>query len=535
MVDILADNPILLLFVVAASGFLVGRIRIGGFSIGVAAVLFAGIAFGAIDERLRLPDEVWTLGLAIFVYTVGLASGPGFVAALRRRGLASNAVVLGVLGAVAATVALVSLAVGFSGPRAAGVFSGSLTNTPALAGALEYLQSHVSAARFSEIGSDPVVGYSLTYPLGVLIPLLAVSIVRRRARREPVAAEPLVVETVLVERENAPSLGELRERFHRELTFSRLRHDGRTVLATPEVVPERGDLVVLVGAEPAVHEAAATLGHEAEERLELDRESLDFRRILVSSRETIERRIGELHLRRRFGATITRVRRGDVDILADEETVLEPGDRVRVVAPRERMAEITRFFGDSYRVASELDVLTFGLGIAAGLALGLVAIPLPGGSTFQLGIAGGPLLVGLTLGALGRTGPLVWQIPYGANMTLRQVGLVLFLAGIGIRSGQAFASTIVSLNGLYTVAVGALVTSVSVVLLVGIATLVLRMPPQTLSGTLAATQTQPAVLAAACEDEPDDRAVNIGYATVYPTAIIAKIVLAQVVLAVLLR
>jgi putative transport protein len=255
----------------------------------------------------------------------------------------------------------------------------------------------------------------------------------------------------------------------------------------------------------------------------------------VSSRETIERRVGELDLHRRFGATITRVRRGDVDILADEETVLEPGDRVRVVAPRERMAEITRFFGDSYRVASELDVLTFGLGIAAGLALGLVPLPLPGGSTFELGIAGGPLLVGLTLGALGRTGPLVWQIPYGANMTLRQMGLVLFLAGIGIRSGQAFASTIASASGLYTVAVGALVTSVSVALLIGTATLALRLSPQALSGTLAATQTQPAVLAAACEGQADERAVNIGYATVYPIAIIAKIVLAQVVLAVLLR
>jgi putative transport protein len=534
MVDVLADNPILLLFLVAASGFLVGRIKVAGFSIGVAAVLFAGIAFGAIDERLRLPDEIWTLGLAVFVYTVGLAGGPGFVAALRRRGLASNAVVLGVLVAVATTVVLVSLAAGFGGPRAAGVFSGAMTNTPALAGALEYLQDHVSAARFSRVGADPVVGYSLTYPLGVLIPLLAVSILRRRARRQP-AAQPLVAETVLVEREDGPSLGELRERFHHELTFTRLRHDGRTVLATPEVVPERGDLVVLVGAEPAVHEATATLGHRADEQLELDRESLDFRRILVSSRQTVERRVGELDLHRRFGATLTRVRRGDVDILADDETVLEPGDRVRVVAPRERMAEITRFFGDSYRVASELDVLTFGLGIAAGLALGLVELPLPGGSTFQLGVAGGPLLVGLTLGALGRTGPLVWQIPYGANMTLRQVGLVLFLAGIGIRSGQAFASTIVSWDGLYTVAVGALVTSVSVVLLVGLAALVLRMPAQTLSGTLAATQTQPAVLAAACEGEADERAVNIGYATVYPIAIITKIVLAQVVLAVLLR
>jgi putative transport protein len=265
----------------------------------------------------------------------------------------------------------------------------------------------------------------------------------------------------------------------------------------------------------------------------LDRRDLDFRRVLVSSRAVAGRRIAELELDTRFGATATRLRRGDVDLVADPDMQLELGDRVRIVAPPERMKEIASFFGDSDRALGEIDMLTFSIGMAAGLALGALTIPIAGGN-FTLGFAGGPLLVGLLLGALGRTGPLVWQPPYAAGLTLRQIGLVLFLAGIGLRSGPVFSSAITEPAALLAIATGAAVTaSALIVLLVG-GTRILRLPAQTLVGVLAGMQTQPAVLAYASDQLKDDRELSLGYASVYPLAIIAKIVIAQVLIELLL-
>ena len=202
-----------------------------------------------------------------------------------------------------------------------------------------------------------------------------------------------------------------------------------------------------------------------------------------------------------------------------------------MLAPRERLPEVSAFFGDSLRRIGEIDVLTLSLGLTAGLLLGLVPLPLPGGGSFELGFAGGPLLVALALGAIGRTGPLVWQLPYTANLTLRQLGTVLFLAGVGVRSGQAFASTVASAQALRIAAAGVVVTAAALGATIAVGRLLLRSSPQTLAGVIAGTQTQPAVLAYATAQVADDRQVNLGYATVYPLAMIAKIVLAQVILA----
>jgi putative transport protein len=251
----------------------------------------------------------------------------------------------------------------------------------------------------------------------------------------------------------------------------------------------------------------------------------------VSEPAVAERPLSELRLMERFGALVTRVRRGDVDLVAEPDTVVELGDRVRVLGPREKLPEVSRFLGDSFRRIGEIDVLTLSIGASAGLLLGLVLIPLPGGGTFELGFAGGPLIVALILGAVGRTGPLVWQMPYTANLTLRQVGTVLFLAGIGVRSGQAFASTVASAEALRIAAAGIVVTAVSVGVTILLCTKVLKAPAAALAGIIAGTQTQPAVLAYATAQVSDEREVNLGYATVYPLAVIAKIVLAQLIVA----
>ena len=522
--DTLAANPVLLLFVVAALGFAVGQIRVGGFSLGVAAVLFAGIAVGALDDRLKLPDPIWVLGLALFVYTVGLASGPGFVGALRRRGLATNSVVVVAICASALVAFGAHHALGLSGPRATGTFAGGETNTPALAAALETLKGKRG---FDKLAAEPIVGYSLSYPLGVVLPLLVAWAVLRRERRRPGArTPPLVVRTVLVER-GAGTLDELRERHGGSISFGRLKREGELVAAVGALEPLPDDLLSVVGTAGEVDSIERELGRRAPEEIELDRHELDFRRIVVSSRKVAGRRLGDLELEDRFEAAATRLRRGDVDLVAEPDLHLELGDRIRVVAPREQMRGIAAYFGDSYRALGEVDVLTFSAGIAAGLALGVVAFPLPGGSSFSPGFAGGPLVVGLILGALGRTGPFVWQLPYTASLTLRQFGTVLFLAGIGTRSGPAFADAVVDPSALLAVAAGVAVTGAALVILFVAGTRILRLPAQTLVGVLAGMQTQPAVLAYATDELPDERELSLGYASVYPMAMIVKIVLAQ--------
>jgi putative transport protein len=293
-----------------------------------------------------------------------------------------------------------------------------------------------------------------------------------------------------------------------------------------------GDLVTLVAERDELARVVDEIGEPSEEQLELDRSDLDFRRVFVSEPALWGRPLSELRLLDRFGALVTRVRRGDVDLLPDGGTVLEPGDRVRVLAPRTRMKDVADFFGDSYRALAEIDVLSFGLGCAAGLALGLVPVPLPGGHTFQLGMAGGPLVAGLALGAVGRTGPLVWQLPFSAGLTLRQIGLVLFLAGVGSRSGWVFARTFGEPGAWQLFAAGAAVTIATSVAALWAGRRLLRVRPDVLLGMVSALHTQPAALAFATDSAGDD-GPNAGWAAVFPFATIAKILLAQLLVSLL--
>jgi len=220
-------------------------------------------------------------------------------------------------------------------------------------------------------------------------------------------------------------------------------------------------------------------------------------------------------------------------MLAQEDTVLEPGDRIRVLTRRDRLDEVSRYFGDSYRAISEIDILSFSLGLALGLLLGTVPIPLPGGVDLKLGFAGGPLVVALVLGWLGRTGRFVWSLPYSANLTLRQAGLVMFLAGVGTRSGYAFVSTLTQGGGLALLVAGGLITFTVALTTLIVGHKVLGIPMSVLTGLLGGLQTQPAVLGFALEQTKNDLP-NVGYTTVYPLATVAKIILAQVLLAMLM-
>ncbi|WP_298819287.1 aspartate:alanine exchanger family transporter [Chloroflexus sp.] len=539
MIDILATNPILLLFIVSAIGYLLGRIRIGGVSLGVAAVLFVGLAFGALDQRLRLPDIIYLLGLVIFVYTIGLSSGPGFIASLRRRGLRNNLFIGGILVVAAGLTMLIRAILNLNSAQTAGLFAGSLTNTPALAAIIEQL---AQLGADEALRAEPVVGYSVAYPVGVLGMILAIYLTRRLWRIDfaqeahllhelGATGESLINRTIRVTNPAVAgqTIADLVKQHQWNVIFSRRQRDGRLELATGTAQIAPGDLINVVGAPETVAQVAATLGEETNDHLELDRHTLDFRRIFVSNPAVVGIPLRNLNLPSTMGAVITRIRRGDVELLPHGDTTLELGDRVRVVTQRDNMDRVSAFFGDSYRSLAEVDVVSLGLGVALGILVGLIPFPLPGGGSFSLGLAGGPLIVALLLGWRGRTGPIVWSLPYSANLTLRQVGMTLFLAGVGTRAGYSFVNTLTQGNGLPLFLGGALITVSVAFATLFIGYRLLKIPFSLLAGMLAGLQTQPAVLAFANE-QTGNEAPNVGYAMVYPTATIVKIILAQLLL-----
>jgi len=533
-------SPLLLLFTVVALGYPLGRIKIAGFSLGVAAVLFAGLGAGALHPDLRLPDLVYQLGLVLFVYTVGLANGATFIASFRRRGLRDSLFVAAILLGAAALVAALAGLLGFDAPTAAGLFAGSLTNTPALAAVLESLAHDGSAG----LAAEPVVAYSVAYPMGVVGMLVVIVAFQRlfridymeeaaRAHGGPPAPRSLRSRTVEVTRSEAcRNVKALIRENEWRIVFGRLQRTGTLSLIDGDEILEIGDRLTVVGTARELDRVEAFLGRAAAERLELSRAEMDSRFVFVSSRDAAGLTLREIALPERFGALVTRVRRGDVELVPNSDTMLELGDHVRVLARRRDLDAVGRFLGDSQRALSEIDVLTFSVGLGFGLALGLVPVPLPGGITVRLGLAGGPLLVALTLGALGRTGGIVWTLPHSANLTVRQLGLIFFLAGIGTRAGEAFFTTIRQQQGVVLFAAGTVVTVLVASSTLWIGRRWLGIPMSVLTGMLAGVQTQPAVLAFAHEQSGDDLPA-LGYAHVYPVAILVKIILAQVLLAML--
>ncbi|MDQ5973561.1 MAG: putative transport protein [Actinomycetota bacterium] len=526
--DIAAEQPLLLLTVIMAIGGAIGSIKIRSFSLGPAAVLFTALAFSAYDERLRLPQILGIFGLALFAYVIGVGAGPSFFAALRTGGRALGVVVGALLVGGLVTVGAAN-ALGLEGPILSGIYAGALTNTPALAAASEAWASDL-----------PTVGYSVTYLFGVLGMLLAAAVgIRLAAPRKalaPVVEDPLPPKldgmTVRIETLGLPDLGTLAEQYDHHIVFSRIMrgdtpgHPGFVDVATDDAIPVPGDIVTVIGDLETVERFAAAVGHPSTVALTLDRSTVDYRRVAVSNPKVAGQTLGDLRLRRRFGAVATRVRRGDVDLLATDDLTLQVGDRVRIVADRRRMSEVTAFLGDSEKGASAYSITSLSLGLALGVLLGELQFPMPGGGHFALGLAGGPLLVGLIVGRAGRTGPVLWSLPHGVASTLSQLGMMLFLAYAGSNSGSALAEALSGPTGVQLLVIGAVVTLVTAATVIVGGRLLAGMYGPRLGGVLAGTQTQPAVLAYANETTKDDPRVNLGYALVYPAAMIVKVVVA---------
>lgn len=549
IISLLAHNKLLLLFSVIGIGYLFGQIKIYGFSLGVAAVLFVGIAFGAIDKQLALPEEIYVIGLVLFVYSVGLQSGPSFFSSFNQKSIRSNIFVIAVLVISAGVAAMFSYLFTIGAPYAAGLFCGALTNTPALAASVEAVKSftsqHPEELR-NQLVNAPVITYGLAYPFGVLGVILwfyvftrfyKVDFVKEEAdRMKESGVGSIQVQTFRVT--NPAVIGKKAEDVlklvaQRRFVLTRYKRGNEINILLPETIFQKDDVIVAVGTPEALESAIVLLGEKSTEEVSLDNAGFEYRRMFVSSKETVGKRINELHLEKEFGATITRLRRGDVDFVPSPDTVLELGDRVRVVTRHENIQRVTKFFGDSIKSISETDFLSISLGIVIGVFIGMMPIPLSNGSTFKLGFAGGPLIVALILGRLQRTGSITWTMPFNANLVLRQVGLVFFLAGIGTKAGDGFGATVRS-GGFELLIAGAIITSVATVLIITVGYKYLRLPMSAVLGVASAMGTQPACLAYANQIAKNDMP-NINYAMVYPASMITKIILAQMLVTILWR
>jgi len=535
IVTTLAENPILTLFIVIGLGYLLGEISVFGFRLGTAGVLFVGLAVGSLGPAISIPEVIPTLGLIIFIYTIGIQSGPEFFNSLRERGYRDSVFALAIVVLGAGVTLLVSRPAHLTRARAAGLYTGAMTNTPALAAARELLRERGRSAGLSPeqlraASDEPVVAYSIAYPIGVIGVLVSFAVLRRRWKpgMEPPseAAEIRVRDFAVM---NPAVIGRTVEevlRLHHDPGFvvSRIQHGGASEIVRGDTRLEQRDIVVAVGDDDGLVRAEQIFGQPLEAHIELDRSQLDFRRVFVSRQEIVGKRIRELDLENSMGATVTRLRRGDVDFIPTRDTRLELGDRVRVLTHRENFPAISEFFGDSIRGTAETDFGSVALGMVLGVLVGLVPIPLPG-ENIRLGFAGGPLLVALILGKLERTGRITWIMPLHSNLTLRQIGLLFFLAGVGIRAGYSFAQTLRQ-NGLQMLLAGAAITLAVTVVSLVVGYKLLKIPFASLMGLVAGIQTQPACLAYATREANSD-APNLTYAAVYPVAMIAKIILAQ--------
>ncbi len=535
-IQFLAHQPLLVLFLVIGVGYFVGSIRLLGFSLGPAAVLFSGLAIGGIGPQLRIPEFIPTLGLILFVYTTGLQSGSVFFGSFGRDSIRANLLTISVLVMAAAMCALASRIWNIESPLIVGVFTGSLTNTPALASSIDAIRSAtIGYGNAAEWLNAPVIGYGVTYPFGVIGVLLGFYLFERVASRTNAPAElneesggRVVARSYRVTNRAAvglPVRKMLAKDGHRTIVFSRMKRGGTVSLVEGKTIFQYGDLVTAVCQEQAHGWVLATLGEISDEALQTERDQWDYRRIGVSDKNVIGRKVKELNLQERFEATITRLRRGDVDFVPSGDTVIEHGDRVRVLTHPENIERLTKYFGDSIRSGSEADFFSVSLGIVLGALVGLLPVPLPGGSTFSLGFAGGPLIVGLILGRIQRTGPIIWGMPFSANLSLRQIGLVLFLAGVGTGAGVGFGQTLVQ-GGWRLALIGGSVTIVTTLCVLFVGVRWMRLPVPAVMGLMAGIQTQPACLAYASQ-RTSANSPDVWYSTVYPVAMIAKIILAQ--------
>jgi putative transport protein len=518
--DFLASQPILSLFLAVALGYVVGQINIAGFSLGIGAVLFVGLAIGGIAPKVQITGPIGLIGLVMFLYGIGTLYGRQFFEGLSGPGRRYNALAVFAIIVSLATALLLGRAFKLDTGEVLGLFAGSMTSTPTLQAALDLLGN-----------KSPSIGYSVAYPFGVIGPILCFYFMTRASKPVfPAAPARFHMAEITLERlpDAANRLSDLTARLPKGVQVSGVRQAHRNLLPDPDLQLNAGDGLLIVAESPsAVAATVAAFGRLEPGRIGKDRSDLTYQRFFVSKAGLTGVGLQELALPTEFPMQILHLRRYDVDVVPSPEAMLEIGDRVGVLVPVEHIAAARAFFGDAVRSTAEFSYVSVGLGMVLGVLLGLVPIPIPGVGTVSLGIGSGPLIVALIVGRLRRTGPISWVMPLPANIVLRNFGLTLFLATVGINSGQAFVTTVAA-SGPLMLLIGAIVVLVMVLIVLLIGHFIMRIPFDDLLGLASGATGNPAILVYASRMAPTER-TDIAYAMIFPSATIVKVLAVQIV------
>ena len=541
-------QAVLVLSLSIVSGLALGRVRIGSVRLGVGGVLFSSLALGhfgfAIEHHIL--EFAREFGLILFVYSVGMQVGPGFLDSCKRAGLRLNLMAAGIVLAGALITVACFLKLDIPLAVAVGVFCGAVTNTPALAAATQtFLETLPDPAQAAEAVRLAGLGYAVAYPFGIFGIILTMLLVRLAFRidvpqetRDMEAAQRAGVpelRALTVEVANAGldgrTLGSLGILRGLNLAISRVREPGgnREIHAATEATVLRpGMLLHGVGDAQAIDQFQALFGPASSIDLSALQGPLEVKRLQVTKESAAGKSLSRLSLTPDRGVTVTRLLRSGVELAARPDTELHFGDSVRVVADARGMAYAEGILGNSVRALETPHVAQLFVGILAGIALGSIPVFIPGlPSALKLGLAGGPLLVAILLSRLHSVAGMTCYMSVGANLMVREIGITLFLSCVGLNAGAGFLKALLDGSGLYWMGVGALVTGIPLLLAAFFGRLVLRCNYASLCGLLAGSMTDPPALAFANQMLGSDAAASV-YATVYPLTMILRIVAGQV-------
>jgi putative transport protein len=527
---------------VCVLGMAFGSMKFRGIGLGTSGVLFAGIVVGHFGEAVdhQTLDFVKEFGLILFVFTIGLQLGPGFFAALREQGVKMNLLAAIIVALGAASAPLAGWIAGFDPAAVLGIFSGASTNTPSLGAATQTLGTipGITEDRLAL----PALAYAVTYPAAIIGIIGTLLLLKQILRIDPVAeaaefsarnrrqVEPLERRTLVVTNPNLDGvqLCHIPGRLEAGVTISRILHDGETHIAGETSVLHLEDRLAVVGTSAALDDFARVIGRSSHHDLVMSDESISYRRVVVTARDVLGKNVGQLELGDRFGVAVTRVTRADLEMSAVPGLRLKFGDQLQIVGRDKDLDAAAKALGNSLKEMNETHFIPFFIGLVLGVALGTMPIAFPGmPQPVKLGLAGGPLVVALILGRVGRIGRQVWHMPVNTNLAFREFGISLFFAAVGLGAGSKFFATVFSATGLQWLAAGIVVTMLPL-LVVGIfARVVLKMNFMDLSGLLAGSMTDPPALAFASNIAGSD-APTVGYATVYPLTTLMRILAAQI-------
>lgn len=551
LVEESAAQTVLMLSLVAAVGLMFGQIKIKNIGLGIAGVLFAGLLAGHVLGRKHIELNQHVLefarefGLILFVYTIGVQVGPGFFASLRKQGLPLNLMAGGIVIFGAIIAVIIHKGFGVDLPAAVGLFSGATTNTPSLAAAQQAMKDIPNLS--PDLIKVPGMAYAVAYPFGIIGIILVMLIIRAAFKISPQA------ESELLDKLNAssnPQLGSINLEVRNPnldglpinkiptlaedgVVISRVMHGSTTKLAKADTIIHSGDVILAVGTPDRLEQLKLIVGVEAHVDIRQTSTNLHTKRVMVTHSSVLGHTVAELGIREKFGVNVTRVLRSGVE-MPPLHARLQFGDSLTVVGETGSIRRAGLELGDSQKHLNHPQIIPMFVGIILGVLLGSIPVALPGlPAPVKLGLAGGPLVVAILLSRLGHFGPLVWYMPQSANIAIREVGIVLFLACVGIRSGDRFIPTLTEGGGLWWMAYGALITFVPLIVVALIARIMLKVNYLSLCGLLAGSMTDPPALQFAHSFTGSD-APSVSYATVYPLVMLLRVLSAQIMVLVLM-